>query len=280
MSVLKECLSQGDKMNFSEELYESFEAEGDRLTSEIISNIMSYDGLNIEKIHQILVGNRCPFKRHIHVCVKNNFDEILHVGLQPSKINYDILQEWVDTYYSYKFKSPIEKSFCGFILYLIYVRIHPHQDGNGRTARYLFLENKLLEGTSNYFPLSAILNNAALSRVNDKMATLFSLIDIREKNVSEEAYYTLSLSDKYVKTILYIMYVCISYKHIMINSSLECKIYKEYESFFEMLCHYRNPLIGSTFIEDDMSVVKDVKLFLSNYIDISKHVKVLKVLDV
>ena len=31
---------QGDKMNFSEELYESFEAEGDRLTSEIISNII------------------------------------------------------------------------------------------------------------------------------------------------------------------------------------------------------------------------------------------------
>lgn len=135
---------QGDKMKFSEELYESFEAEGDTLTPEIISNIMSYDGLNIEKIHQILVGNRCPFKRSVHVCVKNNFDEILHIGLQPSKINYDILQEWVDTYYSYKFKSPIEKSFCGFILYLIYVRIHPHQDGNGRTARYLFLENKLL----------------------------------------------------------------------------------------------------------------------------------------
>ena len=122
----------------------------------------------------------------------------------------------------------------------------------------------MLEGT--------ILNNVALSRVNDKMATLFSLIDIGEKYVSEEVYYRLSLSDKYVKTILYIMYVCISYKHIIVNSSLECKIYEEYESFFEMLCHYRNPLMGSTFIEDDASVVK--------YIDIPKHVKVLKVLDV
>ena len=53
---------------------------------------------------------------------------------------------------------------------------------------------------------------------------------------------------------------------------MEFKKYEEYE--------YRNPLIGSTFIENGMSIIKDIKAFLSKYIDLSKHVKVVKALDV
>ena len=37
-----------------------------------------------------------------------------------------------------------EKPIMGYIYYLIYMRVHPHTDGNGRIGRFVFFENPLL----------------------------------------------------------------------------------------------------------------------------------------
>ena len=34
--------------------------------------------------------------------------------------------------------ADILKPIIGFVLYLLYERVHPHEDGNGRMGRYLF----------------------------------------------------------------------------------------------------------------------------------------------
>ena len=267
-------------MTFSDELYNSFKLEGTKLTSSVKNKLLNYDGYDLKTIHQIITESKCAFERKVNVYVKNNFDDVLHVGLQPSKINYEWLQCWVNDFYTYHFKSSVEKMFCGFILYLFYIRIHPHQDGNGRTSRYVFLENKLLEGTENYFPLSTIIESNMFRTVNNNMGELMKLIDFSDKNISEDKYYSLTLSDKNVKMILYIMYISIVYKHLKVSSPKECEIYEEYESFGDMISHYRNPLMGTTFTESDMSIVKDIKHFIERYVDIMKHSQVLKVLDV
>lgn len=269
-----------DKMNFTDELSKSFELENSNLTQNIVSNLIKYDGNSIEDIFKILIENKLPFKRAERVYVKNTFGDILHIGLPQSKIDYAQLQIWYDTFMTWKFNTPVEKSFCGFLLYLLYVRIHPHIDGNGRTGRYLFLENKLLEGTENYFPLSSILQSRIFIDIYDEMNSIFKLMDITNKSTNPEDYFKLILPDKYVKRMLHIMYCSILYKHLKVNDIKQCQEYEEWDSFGEMICKYKSPFAGHTFIESDETIVTKMKEFLKKYVDLDKHVKVLKVLNV
>ena len=69
-----------DRMNFEDELRNSFELESSHITKDITDKLTQYDGLNIEKIYSIMMENKYPLKRTRHVCVKNTFDEILHIS--------------------------------------------------------------------------------------------------------------------------------------------------------------------------------------------------------
>ena len=267
-------------MNFSTELLNSFIIENSRLTDNIVKNLLAYDGLDIKIIHQIMVENKKPFMRNKYVYVVNNFGEICHIGLQSSKINYEQLQQWVDKFYEYSFKSNVEKMFSAFILYLLYVRIHPHEDGNGRTARYLFLENKKLEGTNNYFPLSSMLSNPIFRDIDDEMHMIFKEIDITEKGVDESDYLTLKLNDTMIKKILHLMYCVILYKHLKVNDSVKCNEFEKYETFPELITKYKPKFAGVTFTEDNMIIIDEMKTFLKKYINLEQHVKVLRVLNV
>ncbi|KAA6363768.1 MAG: hypothetical protein EZS28_040706 [Streblomastix strix] len=97
--------------------------------------------------------------RHCSVYVrdKNNSKIIsaANVGIQHENIDPNELQQLVD--FAYKYDKP-NKIMVLFACYLLYERIHPHEDGNGRMGRLLFLEN-IYQLTGLYVPLSTALRH-------------------------------------------------------------------------------------------------------------------------
>ena len=99
--------------------------------------------------------------------------DALHVGANYKQIKLDILQSFVDDYYKFDFENEVQRLFAGYVLYLLYERVHPHSDGNGRIGRYLFLENPKLP---QMIPLSIALNKS--KRVNKKHSKIFKHANI------------------------------------------------------------------------------------------------------
>ena len=50
-----------------------------------------------------------------------------------------------------------------YVFYMFYERLHPSEDGNGRTGRLIFIENIYF---NNFFPLSSLLNHMNCPYVN------------------------------------------------------------------------------------------------------------------
>jgi hypothetical protein len=146
IAYLEENSSQEDVINSIER---SFEYEDAEYSDEQIQNIIDCEN-EITKLHKIIEPNKLC-KRTFFVGIPGPTawynGKWAHMGMEDTKINIERLQKWVDLYHTYSFNSPGEKLIVGYILYLLYERIHPHEDGNGRMGRYLFIENKL-----SYYP--------------------------------------------------------------------------------------------------------------------------------
>ena len=111
----------------------------------------------------------------------NEYEEFYSIGLNPDYICD--LQELVNWYYNINCDNHLHK-IIGFACYLLYEKIHPHYDGNGRMGRLLFLENvynkcfvpishklrKHRKLHDNLFPESVIriYNNQDINEIYDK----------------------------------------------------------------------------------------------------------------
>ena len=111
----------------------------------------------------------------------DEYEEFYSIGLNPDYICD--LQELVNWYYNLDCDNHLYK-IIGFACYLLYEKIHPHYDGNGRMGRLLFLENvynkcyvpishklrKYRKLHDNLFPESVIriYNNQDINEIYDK----------------------------------------------------------------------------------------------------------------
>lgn len=98
---------------------------------------------NVKKAHAILSAHLLP---DIHqgrirsnpMFVINNKDQIEYVATSPDQVNTELekLFQDIETLQTKKLNS-YEIFYYAAMIHLVFVKIHPFQDGNGRTARLL-----------------------------------------------------------------------------------------------------------------------------------------------
>lgn len=109
---------------------------------------------NVKKAHSILSKNLLPKSqqgliRSNPMFVINSDDRIEYVAASPEivKSEFDKLFHDIDILY-WADLNPFEVFYYASLLHLVFVKIHPFQDGNGRTARLMekwFLIEKIGE---------------------------------------------------------------------------------------------------------------------------------------
>ncbi len=109
---------------------------------------------NLKKAHSILSANLLPNSqqgvvRTNSMFVINSDDRIDYVAAEPSKLDTELQRLFADIDYLIHIELNHEEVFYfGSYIHLVFVKIHPFQDGNGRSARLLekwFLIQKLGE---------------------------------------------------------------------------------------------------------------------------------------
>lgn len=112
---------------------------------------------NVKKVHSILSFHLLPKSQQGHIrtnpmFVINSNDQIEYVAASPGQVNNELEKLFRDIE---KLQSKALNSFEVFyyasLIHLVFVKIHPFQDGNGRTARLIekwFLLEKLGESAN------------------------------------------------------------------------------------------------------------------------------------
>ncbi len=116
----------------------------------ILNNKLTAD--NIINVHKIISKNLLPadqqgFIRNNPMFVLNNNDEIEYVAAEPSIVKAELHKLFNDIEFLLICKlDSYEVFYFASLIHLVFVKVHPFQDGNGRTARLLekwFLIEKL-----------------------------------------------------------------------------------------------------------------------------------------
>ena len=109
---------------------------------------------NVKKAHSILSKHLLPKSqqgliRNNPMFVINSDDRIEYVATSPDEVNSEIDKLFHDIDILYKKElNPFETFYYAALLHLVFVKIHPFLDGNGRTARLIekwFLIEKIGE---------------------------------------------------------------------------------------------------------------------------------------
>ncbi len=107
----------------------------------ILNNKLS--GQNIINVHKIISNNLLPtdqqgFIRNNPMFVLNNNDEIEYVAAEPLIVKTELEKLFSDIEYLLKNKlNSYDIFYFASLIHLVFVKIHPFQDGNGRTARLI-----------------------------------------------------------------------------------------------------------------------------------------------
>lgn len=138
---------QPDYTKKADDLFEAYEfAQSNALTEE-----------NVMKAHSIMSRNLLPKDqrgriRNNPMFVINEDDRIEYVAASPDKVHIESAKLFRDiqTLLSRDLSS-VEVFYFAAMIHLVFVKVHPLQDGNGRTARLVekwFLQEKLGEKAS------------------------------------------------------------------------------------------------------------------------------------
>ncbi|MFC0878896.1 Fic family protein [Saccharicrinis sp. FJH2] len=109
---------------------------------------------NVKKAHSILSSNLLPKSqqgqiRNNPMFVINSKDQIEYVAASPESVNSELDKLFRDIELLQKKElNSFEIFYYASLIHLVFVKIHPFQDGNGRTARLIekwFLQEKIGE---------------------------------------------------------------------------------------------------------------------------------------
>ena len=124
---------KADYTKKADDLYSAYEfIDSNRLTLE-----------NVKKAHSILSSNLLPksqqgFIRTNPMFVINSDDQIEYVAASPEQVNSELEKLFRDIeVLKSKELNSYEIFYYASLIHLIFVKIHPFQDGNGRTARLI-----------------------------------------------------------------------------------------------------------------------------------------------
>lgn len=112
---------------------------------------------NLQRAHSILSSNLLPKSQQGHIrnnpmFVINSRDRIEYVATEPTKVKSELGKLFKDIMVLQKTSlDPSEVFYFAAYIHLVFVKVHPFQDGNGRAARLLekwFLIEKLGENAT------------------------------------------------------------------------------------------------------------------------------------
>lgn len=202
-------------------------------------------------------------------------DEFYNIGMKASDIDKGQLQNLVNYYYKLQrdLKSDVEIEVWGFICYLLYERIHPHHDGNGRIGQLLFVEN-----THNhvYFPLSEIIAKVKQSQL---IQNIYNSVNIPYRHYKNNTcvkypntneYYNLVIDDKLLKNIFKLLCICKEYKIL-------CETFKDVKSKNAIVIKMLRSKLNDDEVENILKNNDElIDLFNESEFDIENHNEVMK----
>ena len=151
----------------------------------------------------------------VGVSKRNNkwFEEFYNIGIDACDINY--MQQLVYYYYDLQKLDNKYVDIIGFICYLLYERIHPHYDGNGRMGRLLFIENTYQHS---YYPLTETISKLRMPEIMqnifDKVSFPYKL-NHGDKTIphhDSNDYYNLVVDDELLRGIVKCLGLCKEFK--------------------------------------------------------------------